>query len=268
MIRMKYPVIDGNPLCDGQVHIIIPTRVSRINRLPLYYVEYYDRKTGTNAYTIMRRTIDGTLTKVPLLDYSTLNNMLSNLNLEEENIELFFSRYMDGADYISSESPINNFIQLLNSISNPSIDDKQTITRTTMMATQSSGGGDNPPNNNSPKLNEPEMEYYLHKDKSSKSKVEPIRIIDLHIDSKLDIYYNQYGKFVKISNAMLSSFMEHYGIVWHIKDVVDIPKDDMINNAIDKYLRNYAEWREELKEFGAYFYTIIYYYGKGNGFGK
>lgn len=114
MIRMQYPNINGNPLCDGRIHQITPHSLSRIEDLDLFLLSYYDETCNCDCYTVLYRTPNGEIRKIPLLDYNYLFKIINNnwVKLTPENMRSFFDR-ISSSDYIRSEKPIENFQRAL-----------------------------------------------------------------------------------------------------------------------------------------------------------
>lgn len=111
MIKMQYPNIKGNSLCDGKTHIITPHRISRIEDFDIFLMEYYDETMGCQCSTILLRTSNGELIKIPLLDYNLLFNMIKNgeLRLTPEDLSIFFIK----GNYIKTREPVKDFRQCL-----------------------------------------------------------------------------------------------------------------------------------------------------------
>ena len=75
-IRIQYPYIYGNALCDGTIHQIEPNKLSHIIGLSLFVLEYFDYKVGTQCITILSADEQG-FHKNPLLGYNELLEILN-----------------------------------------------------------------------------------------------------------------------------------------------------------------------------------------------
>ena len=116
MLRLQYPNIRGNSLCDGRVHNITPYTVSRIEDLELFLLEYYDESMACDCTTILLRRPDGSLCKIPLKDYDLLFEMIGNniLRLTDEDLFVFFATYYSKRDsFIPAEAPVKDFHECL-----------------------------------------------------------------------------------------------------------------------------------------------------------
>lgn len=116
MIRMQYPLIAGNPLCDGQIHNVTPHRVSRIRDLDIYYFEYFDETKHCECTTILQKMPNGELYKVPLLDYDSLDYIISRnlLELTKEDLDTFFALYyIDPSKYIPTRQPVKDIYECM-----------------------------------------------------------------------------------------------------------------------------------------------------------
>lgn len=116
MIRMQYPNINGNSLCDGRIHNITPYGISRIEDLEIFLMEYFDETRGCECSTILYRMPNGEISKIPLLDYDLLFNMINNgeLRLTPEDLYAFFARYYSNSrSCISAQQPVKDFHQCL-----------------------------------------------------------------------------------------------------------------------------------------------------------
>ena len=105
-IRMQYPNISGNPVCDGTVHQIEPIRLRRVIGLPLMVLEYLDRKIGAQCITIISVDAQG-FHKVPLLGYNEFFEILSN----DEWLEPIDIRVLP--DTIGSNEPVHDWPEVV-----------------------------------------------------------------------------------------------------------------------------------------------------------
>ena len=115
MIRLKYPNIDGNSLCDGRIHNITPYSISRIEDLELYIMDYFDESIQNECSTILSKNPNGVIEKIPLLDYDLLFDMVYNnqLRLTEEDPFIFLINYKEPNTYINNRKPLKDFGECL-----------------------------------------------------------------------------------------------------------------------------------------------------------
>ena len=114
MFRMQYPNINGNDLCDGQIHNISPYAVSQIEDLELFLLEYYDENYSCNCTTILHRTNTG-IKKIPLLNYDLLFEMIDSGKIKLEPVDLHNFMLDNGKNdpTIQTEKPVKDFHQCL-----------------------------------------------------------------------------------------------------------------------------------------------------------
>lgn len=120
-IRMQYPNIKGNLLCDGEIHDVIPLRVSKIENSGFFLLEYVDKSVGSSCITILRKMPNGEISKIPLLSYDSLQEAIKNgkLKLTEVDLNDFFVDYYSNPKiFINAKRPFENFEQCLNSTIN------------------------------------------------------------------------------------------------------------------------------------------------------
>jgi len=119
MIKMKYPNIDNNSLCDGRVHEITPYNISRIEDLEIYLMSYFDETMNCEAITILSKLPNGDINKLPLLDYDLLYDMINSgkIRLTEEDLFTFFAKYISNPkDPINFKKPFKDFNQCLTAV--------------------------------------------------------------------------------------------------------------------------------------------------------
>ena len=76
-MRIKYPYIIGNDICDGTVHLIEPIGLYSVSGLPLFVFEYYDLKYDVQCIAIL--LWDGKkFYKTPLLGYLEFFEVFEN----------------------------------------------------------------------------------------------------------------------------------------------------------------------------------------------
>lgn len=117
MIKMEYPNIKDNDLCDGKIHDIIPLNIDRIENSELYLLEYYDRTKKCNGVTILYKAYNGEITKIPLLSYDLLFYLIDNkkIDLSYEDLGLLYDYdYTNRPNqYIKANQPLKDFQECL-----------------------------------------------------------------------------------------------------------------------------------------------------------
>lgn len=116
LLRMRYPYIKGNRLCDGKIHYIIPQGVSQIDNYDLYYFKYIDQTMNRDCFTILGKDED-IIRKFPLEDYKSFVDMVSRGEIRltdiDQSISSFFKNYLKTGSYITTNAPIKDFPHLL-----------------------------------------------------------------------------------------------------------------------------------------------------------
>lgn len=98
-LYLQYPLISGNPLCDGTWHQISAHRLWRLANSPqMFILEYYDRKRSVSCQAVLVYTIYG-LQKAPLISYVGLNRMTRGLLIQVDTGYLPDYIYAFGVSY-------------------------------------------------------------------------------------------------------------------------------------------------------------------------
>ncbi|MBQ9318983.1 MAG: hypothetical protein IJR82_05065 [Bacilli bacterium] len=81
MITMKYPYDSKNENYDGQEHEIDVQDLIQIDKTNFYYLNYYDKQLKKDMGTFLKKVANNQFYKIPLADYSQVNNYFQQLNL-------------------------------------------------------------------------------------------------------------------------------------------------------------------------------------------
>ena len=54
MIKMQYPNINNNSLCDGEIHDIVPYCIYGIENLEIFLLKYYDETKKTKMFNYIK----------------------------------------------------------------------------------------------------------------------------------------------------------------------------------------------------------------------
>lgn len=243
MINMEYPYIEGNSLCDGQKHIIIPTKIYQIENYDIYYMKYLDINKKKYCFTILNKTLDGELEKIPLLDYKSLSTMINKKEIElkklsNNDVNILFNKYKSNSSmFIKAQNPVKDFTTYIRYITEPrvnfSINGGNNPPKPPSL---NINGGNNPPPSNINGGNNPPplpptpptptpldspipMAYDVVKTNNDEINV------FLYIDDKFDVYYdkNQFNhtiekQYKKIDENDYSIFARGSVIEWYKKD--------------------------------------------------
>lgn len=212
-IRIKYPYIPGNNLCDGTVHQIEPIRLCRIIGLPLLLLEYFDQKVEAQCITIILVDNQG-FHKVPLLGYDELFEILNNEEwLEPIDIGIL-------PDIIGANKPARDWPELIlaSLAGSPPPNDPLILC--------AAAGGDTP--------RQPFYHYLPSRE-----------VITLYIDGETVMRreYDRVGHiiFPTVSYDSLCKLLDEYDIIWRHIDETLVKEEDEINlvlRACERRLSN------------------------------
>ena len=208
-MRMKYPYISGNDICDGTVHLIEPIKLNRIVGLPLLLFDYYDYDYGTNCVTVILVDELG-FHKAPLLEYGELFETLELAEcLESIDIKIL-------PDMIEANRPALDWPDLVATcpsyLSSP----------------------DSPPQFGFP------IGADLFNPSPDLCRSRPRGIITLYINGKT-VMYRHSDTFQMISYDSLRRFFDEYDIIWRYTDGTLVKDRSEINanlRACERSLSN------------------------------
>ncbi len=280
MIRMQYPRISGNSLCDGTVHEIVPYHVYRVEGSELYVMEYYDQTRRCQATTVLIRGDNGRLTKVPLVDYQSLFDMhaRNEIRLIPVDDMRMFLNYMEEGSIIATRDPVASMQECLE-VAREATRERQRREEA-QRVTPPSTPPITPPSNNPPRYGytitemEPQTQTEPRRDKIPPYYAQARAAIILYIDNDSNIYYAEHGIRYKVDDSSLIEIMEKYDIEWRRKETNRLATHAEIDNAIYNTIPYISKfdinveglyYHEKCNDGKTYHYTLGYRYTDKNG---